>query len=84
MCSKLDAHHSFQNGIVHGSLKPSNVLIQGDGTACIADADLVKIQPSSSPDSHRYYSPEAWKGVRITLDFRLPAIDGSKEYQQTL
>ncbi|KAK7046115.1 hypothetical protein VNI00_007118 [Paramarasmius palmivorus] len=51
------------NGIVHGGLKPDNILINADGRACVADYDMAHIQPSRSLDSHRYFSPEAWKGT---------------------
>ncbi|KAJ7181435.1 hypothetical protein C8R43DRAFT_870009, partial [Mycena crocata] len=54
-----------QCGVVHGSLKPKNILIQADGQACISDYGLVEVQTSGGSNGHRYFSPEAWKGVRV-------------------
>ncbi|KAJ7262791.1 hypothetical protein B0H12DRAFT_1012526 [Mycena haematopus] len=48
-------------GVVHGSLKPANILV-GDGRACVSDYGMIEVQTSGSP-GHRYFSPEAWKGV---------------------
>ncbi|KAJ6452288.1 hypothetical protein C8R45DRAFT_847932 [Mycena sanguinolenta] len=50
-------------GVVHGSLKPNNILV-GDGRACISDYGMVEVHPSGSY-GHRYFSPEAWKGVCV-------------------
>lgn len=52
---------------MHGALTPSNILIKDDGHACIADCGMVQLRPSNNKDAHRYWSPEAWKGVRIFL-----------------
>ncbi|KAG7086062.1 hypothetical protein E1B28_003582 [Marasmius oreades] len=49
-----------QCGILHGNLKPSNILVADDGRACVADYEMNEIQSSRSQGSHRYYSPEAW------------------------
>ncbi|KAJ7831967.1 kinase-like domain-containing protein, partial [Mycena leptocephala] len=53
-------------GVVHGSLKPTNILIRVDGKACISDYGMIEVQTSGS-NGHRYFSPEAWKGVRSFL-----------------
>lgn len=58
-----DRAESLQRGLVHGSLKPSNILVAEDGKACVADYGMAEIAPSGNTSSHRYYSPEAWKGV---------------------
>ncbi|KAL0575728.1 hypothetical protein V5O48_006241 [Marasmius crinis-equi] len=50
-------------GVVHGRLKTSDILVTDDGRACVADYDMVEVQPSESSEAHRYFSPEAWKGV---------------------
>ncbi|KAJ6602491.1 hypothetical protein DFH09DRAFT_1124971 [Mycena vulgaris] len=49
-------------GVVHGSLKPTNVLINVDGVPCISDCGMIEVQTSGS-HGHRYFSPEAWKGT---------------------
>ncbi|KAL0575730.1 hypothetical protein V5O48_006243 [Marasmius crinis-equi] len=49
--------------IIHGSLTPSNILITSNGRACVSDYDMLNLQASRNNDAHRYYSPEAWKGV---------------------
>ncbi|KAF8167051.1 hypothetical protein K438DRAFT_247706 [Mycena galopus ATCC 62051] len=49
-------------GVVHGSLKPTNILIRVDGQACVADYGIIELQTSGS-NGHRYFSPEAWKGT---------------------
>lgn len=50
---------------MHGGLKPTNILIAENGQACIADFGMVDLDPSGNASSHRYFSPEAWKGVSI-------------------
>ncbi|KAF7334693.1 Protein kinase domain-containing protein [Mycena venus] len=55
------------HGVVHGSLKPMNILIWEDGMACVSDYEMIELQTSRG-SGHRYFSPEAWKGVRSTLD----------------
>jgi serine/threonine protein kinase len=52
----------YQRGLVHGSLRPTNVLIADNGQACIADYGMIELKPSTGV-SARYFSPEAWKGV---------------------
>ncbi|KAJ8085539.1 hypothetical protein PM082_004357 [Marasmius tenuissimus] len=49
--------------IIHGSLRPSNILINSNGRACVSDYDLLPLQASRSPDAYKYYSPEAWRGI---------------------
>ncbi|KAJ7186749.1 hypothetical protein C8R46DRAFT_880383 [Mycena filopes] len=49
--------------VVHGSLKPTNILMGVDGKACVSDYGMIEVQTSGS-HGHRYFSPEAWKGVR--------------------
>ncbi|KAJ7738142.1 kinase-like domain-containing protein, partial [Mycena metata] len=59
-----------QHGVVHGGLRPTNILMKEDGTACVSDYGMVEVQ-SSGGDGYRYFSPEAWKGVRILGCFSL-------------
>ncbi|KAJ7772224.1 kinase-like domain-containing protein [Mycena metata] len=49
-------------GVVHGSLKPPNILVRVDGRACVSDYGMIEVQTSGG-SGHRYFSPEAWKGV---------------------
>ena len=55
----------FQRGIIHGSLKPSNILVAENGQACIADYGMIELKTSESTCA-RYFSPEAWKGVWLS------------------
>ena len=55
-------HCCYQCGLLHGSLKPTNILVADNGQVCIADYGMVEIKPSESACA-RYFSPEAWKGV---------------------
>ncbi|KIY66414.1 kinase-like protein [Cylindrobasidium torrendii FP15055 ss-10] len=66
---RSDQLTNSQRDITHGSLRPSNILVDEDGNACISDCGMVELTPSTHPEAHRYYSPEAWKGVR-TLQSR--------------
>ncbi|KAJ7579671.1 hypothetical protein C8J56DRAFT_963325 [Mycena floridula] len=59
----LGMQYLHKQGIVHGSLKPSNILVKDDGQVCVADYGIIELQSSSSTDAHRYFSPEAWKGT---------------------
>ncbi|KAJ7629388.1 hypothetical protein DFH06DRAFT_719248 [Mycena polygramma] len=58
----LGMKYLHERGVVHGSLKPSNILINIDGTACVSDYGMIEVQTSGS-NGHRYFSPEAWKGT---------------------
>ncbi|SJL08969.1 uncharacterized protein ARMOST_12345 [Armillaria ostoyae] len=49
--------------IIHGGLKPTNILIKDSGEACVSDWAMVEVQPSRNKEAHRYFSPEAWKGI---------------------
>ncbi|KAG7094347.1 hypothetical protein E1B28_007947 [Marasmius oreades] len=49
--------------MVHGSLMPCNILINGYRRACLSDYTMLQLQPSRNNNAHRYYSPEAWKGM---------------------
>ncbi|KIO26931.1 hypothetical protein M407DRAFT_23868 [Tulasnella calospora MUT 4182] len=53
-------------GIIHGSLKPSNILVQDDGRACLSDFSLAKpaapdaknTQVNPQVNAFRYQAPE--------------------------
>ncbi|KAF9258926.1 kinase-like protein [Marasmius fiardii PR-910] len=48
---------------IHGSLKTSDIVVNASGEACVADYCMAQIQASKSNEGHRYFSPEAWKGM---------------------
>lgn len=60
----LDALHGLEVGVVHGALKPSNVIVSTDGRAWLVDPDPVDPFPEEGrvPDAPleaaRYHSPE--------------------------
>ncbi|KAJ6617916.1 kinase-like domain-containing protein [Mycena sp. CBHHK59/15] len=58
----LGMQYLHANQLVHGSLKPTNILVANDGKACISDCGMIEVQTSGS-NGHRYFSPEAWKGT---------------------
>jgi len=49
--------------LVHGGLRPSNVLITDHGQACISDCGMIQLGPTENKTASRYLSPEAWKGT---------------------
>ena len=56
-------HH---NGVVHGGLRPNNILITDDKRVVLSEYGMFELQQSTrDPEAHRYLSPEAWKGVRM-------------------
>ncbi|KAK7054735.1 hypothetical protein VNI00_003198 [Paramarasmius palmivorus] len=59
----LSQEVTAERGIVHGGLKTCEILIKSDGQACIADYGMSELQSTRNNDAHRYFSPEAWKGV---------------------
>ncbi|KAJ6589090.1 hypothetical protein B0H19DRAFT_1102869 [Mycena capillaripes] len=58
----LGMEYLHGRGVVHGSLKPTNILMGVDGKACVSDYGMIEVQTSGS-HGHRYFSPEAWKGT---------------------
>ncbi|KAF5353115.1 hypothetical protein D9758_008784 [Tetrapyrgos nigripes] len=59
----LGMQYLHSRNIIHGGLKTSDILVKGDGHACIADYGVTEIQSSKNSENHRYFSPEAWKGI---------------------
>ncbi|KAG8977118.1 hypothetical protein FRB94_000927 [Tulasnella sp. JGI-2019a] len=50
----------YMMNVIHGRLRPQNILISNDGQACIGDPGLYHF--STTPASASYLSPQAWKG----------------------
>ncbi|KAJ7641354.1 hypothetical protein FB45DRAFT_1022109 [Roridomyces roridus] len=63
----LGMRYLHTRGVVHGSLKPPNVLVGFDGQACVGDYGMAEVQTSGSY-GHRYFSPEAWKTLSRPSD----------------
>jgi len=59
----LGMQYLHGRGLIHGGLKPTNILIAENGQVCVADYGLVGMMPSGNICAHRYFSPEAWKGT---------------------
>ncbi|KAK0211892.1 hypothetical protein IW262DRAFT_1412274 [Armillaria fumosa] len=59
----LGMQYLHSRDIIHGGLKPTNILIKDSGEACVSDWAIVEVQPSRNKEAHRYSSPEAWKGI---------------------
>jgi serine/threonine protein kinase len=60
----LAAAHA--TAVVHGDVKPSNILIGRDGSVCIADFGLSRTRDRSKPPrtgTREYLAPECWAGA---------------------
>jgi hypothetical protein len=68
-------HSSCEPPIVHCDLKPSNVLLGDDMTACIGDFGLAKLL--LDPGSHGSEDPESTIGIRGTIGYVAPGTPGT-------
>ncbi|NCO33009.1 MAG: hypothetical protein AUJ92_04955 [Armatimonadetes bacterium CG2_30_59_28] len=66
--------HAHQNGILHGDLRPRNVLIGGDGVIKVTDFALSSAFAHSKvtlaetiPDASRYTAPEVAEGSAVSI-----------------
>ena len=65
VCSGLD--HAHAKGIVHPELKPSNIIVEWDGTAKIMDFGVPRKHPPGELSEASYYlSPEEVRGDALT------------------
>ena len=59
--SALGLQHAFQHNIIHGDIKPGNLLVTGDGTVKLTDFGLARhlhMTPQSAAGGEFYGTPE--------------------------
>lgn len=67
----LAVGYAHQCGVVHGDLKPENVLVRSDGTVKVTDFGLSRLVSEGSQDllggTASYLAPECLRGVAATV-----------------
>ena len=63
----LELSASRERGVIHGHVKPENILIDSAGAAKMADGLRTAADAKTAVASPRYWSPEQWKGERADV-----------------
>ena len=63
----LELSASRERGVIHGHVKPENILIDSAGAAKMADGLRTEADAKNAVASPRYWSPEQWKGERADV-----------------
>ena len=70
VCRALE--HAHERGVIHGNIKPQNILLQANGTASVTDFGLNRALASSTGNaatdavsSSRYMALEQWDGEQV-------------------
>lgn len=68
ICLALQYMHEDEANLIHGNIKPSNIIITEDNHYLISDQcqNLIKSAESKTVNDFQYYSPEMIKGLEIT------------------